>query len=1326
VPGIWLTLLYFAFLQNLGQTSFDTKFDLTADPGDFLARSLHLWNQESSFGELQNQAYGYLFPQGAFFWVGELAGIPDWVVQRLWSGLLLVVAFEGARRLWRAMAPGASPWSAIVGGLAFATAPRLLGLAGVLSAEVLPTSVLPWVVLPLVLAQTGRLGVRTGALLSGVAVLCMGGVNAVENLAALPLPLLVVLATWRRPGGKRLTAWWAVAMTAAASWWMLPLLVLGKYSPPFLDYIETSIAVVRPLGWLNTVRGADHWVSYYFVGGRAWWPGSYDLSTDALLIALTAVVAALGLAGLVLRSMPWRRPLALSLVVGVLCLTVARAGPLESPLHDFFQYLLDDPLSMLRNVHKVDPLVRLPLALGLAHATAVVLALERTSVRRRVGRAAAVVVVAALVVAAAQPLFLSRMRKEGWTELPDAWQEAAVYLAGPEARGATLVLPGSGFGQQWWGWTIDEPIQGLADSPWVTRSQVPLTPGATIRLLDSIEDRIVDGQGSPELATMLARAGIGQVLVRRDIDFFTSGVPAPARVDLAIARSPGLERVRGFGSSGFGEQTLIDVYRVDLPVERAAAFARSDVTTLAGGPDDILTALEAGDLRPEQPTVIWGEEGWPPEAPDIVGDGYRKRERAFGRLNDAVSQVMAADEPFRTRRAANDYPGVPGAPLVVAGYDDVAAITASSSGGYTDTFGNTRPELGPYSAFDGETTTYWQSAPLQDPVGQWVEARLAEPERLGYVDVRPSTDGIAGVPVREIEVTAGDQVHRVAIDPAAPNVRVPLDGSRVDGVRVTVTEVAGSEGVVAIRDIELQGVELDRRLVVPDTGAGAATDFVFRARPHRRACIDVGLGMGCADESQARPSEEQAGIFREITVHEGGTWTLSGEVVALPADSTQRLLEPINKKVRVRASSTFFDEPGVGAQMAYDGDPSTYWMPTRGTENPTLTLTWPEPRFISGLQIVPPRGEAVAPTHVVLRAGDEVRDVDLGLGGGRFEPLATNELEVVFDTPSPGGPQLGVGDLALRGLDDLRFRIDKDRATGALCGLGPELEVDGKVYSTAVRGTVEDVLDGSPLALRGCSGPVALEPGTHRLELRSTSQFAPTLVNLRADAAERAAPGPRRTVEIGRWDSNDRTLELGAGPESVLVVHENVNAGWEARLDGRLLDSVRVDGWQQGYVVPAGEAGTVILTFAPDRLYRLALLAGAVVAALLVVGALVSRRRDRASALPVLWSGRSPEARALAWPVRLLGLALAALLGGPAFAGGVLLAEITRRWTRAGLLGAALVAVAGVAAGVVAATSPGLPPAWSDALAGIGVGCAVAAVLLHGAPRSPRAEGATP
>ena len=759
VPGIWVALFYFAFLQNLGQTSFDTKFDLTADPGDFLARSLHLWNQQSSFGELQNQAYGYLFPQGAFFWVGELVGLPDWMVQRFWSGLLLVLAFEGARRLWRAMAPEASPWSAILGGLAFATAPRLLGLAGVLSAEVLPTAVLPWVVLPVVLAQTGRLGIRTGALLSG----SRGAVHgrgqrgreprgAARSRSSWCSPPGVVRAAggwprggwrrWPRPPRGGCCRCWCWASTARPS---------STTSRPRSRSSGRSAgstpSAARTTGSPTTSSAAGP-------GGRA----SYDLSTGALLIALTSVVAALGLAGLALRAMPWRRPLTLSLLVGVLCLTVARAGPLESPLHDFFQYLLDDPLSMLRNVHKVDPLVRLPLALGLAHAVSVLLARRTHLGRRRVARASAVVVVAALVVAAAQPLFLGRMRKEGWTELPDAWQEAAAYLAGPEARGATLVLPGSGFGQQWWGWTIDEPIQGLAGAPWVTRSQVPLTPGATIRLLDSIEDRIVDGQGSPELADdagpgrhrpgagaarhrLLHQRGAG-ARARRPRDLPEPGAGAGARLRPLRLRRPADDR------------------RLPRrpPVERAEAFALTDVVTLAGGPDDVITALEAGDLRPEQPTVIWGEEGRPQEAPDIVGDGYRKRERAFGRLNDAVSQVMAADEPFRTRRAANDYPGCR------ARRSSSPATTTSRRSPPRRPAATPTPSATPGPSSVPTRRSTGRRPPTGSPrrsrsrSGSGSRRGSPSPTRLGYVDVRPATDGIAGVPVREIEVTAGDQV----------------------------------------------------------------------------------------------------------------------------------------------------------------------------------------------------------------------------------------------------------------------------------------------------------------------------------------------------------------------------------------------------------------------------------------------------------------------------------------------------------------------------------------------------------------------------------------
>jgi len=128
-------LLLGSLLQQPGRTTFDTKFDLTADPAAFLGRALHLWNPVT-LGELQNQAYGYLFPQGPYFLAAQAVHLPDWLAQRLWSGLLLVVAYEGARRLCRSL--GITGAAALIGGLCYALSPRLLGAVGVLSGEVLP------------------------------------------------------------------------------------------------------------------------------------------------------------------------------------------------------------------------------------------------------------------------------------------------------------------------------------------------------------------------------------------------------------------------------------------------------------------------------------------------------------------------------------------------------------------------------------------------------------------------------------------------------------------------------------------------------------------------------------------------------------------------------------------------------------------------------------------------------------------------------------------------------------------------------------------------------------------------------------------------------------------------------------------------------------------------------------------------------------------------------------------------------------------------------------------------------------------------------------
>jgi arabinofuranan 3-O-arabinosyltransferase len=87
--------LVLTFAQSPGQISPDTKLDLTANPLRFLSRAFNLWNSDLPFGQAQNQAYGYLFPHGTFFLAGDVLGLPDWVIQRLWWALLLVVGFWG-------------------------------------------------------------------------------------------------------------------------------------------------------------------------------------------------------------------------------------------------------------------------------------------------------------------------------------------------------------------------------------------------------------------------------------------------------------------------------------------------------------------------------------------------------------------------------------------------------------------------------------------------------------------------------------------------------------------------------------------------------------------------------------------------------------------------------------------------------------------------------------------------------------------------------------------------------------------------------------------------------------------------------------------------------------------------------------------------------------------------------------------------------------------------------------------------------------------------------------------------------------------------------
>ena len=303
--------------------------------------------------------------------------------------------------------------------------------------------------------------------------------------------------------------------------------------------------------------------------------------------------------------MPLRRALLASALIGLLCLTAGNPATLGSLVDGPVRDLLDGPLAPFRNVHKVDPLVRLPLALGAGPRGRA--AVAPAGATTRPAPPAPRSRWSSWSSGAALPLLTGDLRMPGFREVPDAWVQTADYLEQqPDSR--ALVLPGSGFGLQTWGWTIDEPLQGVASSAWVTRSQVPLVPGPTARYLDTIERRIASGEGGEGLADLLARGGITHVVLRRDLDPLVAETVPSDRAELALVSSPGLERVAGFGSSGFGDQAMIEVYRVDREVASVSLLDPDGLDRLHGAPDDVLSAIEAGVLDPDRPVEITADD----------------------------------------------------------------------------------------------------------------------------------------------------------------------------------------------------------------------------------------------------------------------------------------------------------------------------------------------------------------------------------------------------------------------------------------------------------------------------------------------------------------------------------------------------------------------------------------------------------------------------------------------------------------------------------------------------------------------------------------------
>ncbi len=80
--------------------------------------------------------------------------------------------------------------------------------------------------------------------------------------------------------------------------------------------------------------------------------------------------------------------------------------------------------------------------------------------------------------------------------IPGYWYQTADYLA-QRAATTALVVPASAHGLYTWGWTIDEPLEALAQSPWVDREFVPYGGAGSTRVIDAIDQALRTGLPQP-------------------------------------------------------------------------------------------------------------------------------------------------------------------------------------------------------------------------------------------------------------------------------------------------------------------------------------------------------------------------------------------------------------------------------------------------------------------------------------------------------------------------------------------------------------------------------------------------------------------------------------------------------------------------------------------------------------------------------------------------------------------------------------------------------------------------------------------------------------
>ena len=1210
------------FLLRAGELNADTKLYLTSDPGRLLSGATRAWDPSQFLGYVPHQAVGYLWPMGPFFWLGDVVGLPDWIMQRLWLSLIFAAAGTGVYLFLKRL--GFRPDAALAGAIFFQVTPYVLSYQSRTSVMLLPWAATGWLAL---IAHRGsrRDGWRDPAIIALI-VFSVGGINATALVMVAPVVLIVAFCN--RESRLRQTTLRFLRRSAALSalcsmWWISMLAIQARYGAAVLSYSETLEAVSSTSTSFEVLRGMGYWLNYVVVG-----PDYGTTSAVKLMSSTPALIASclLPLSGVIWLGLSRHRHVgqaSVLVLVGLVASTGAYGMTRSSLVMRALSANSESSLALaLRSSTRAIPVLLLGLAIAWGGTTEWTLTRLATRVRLP-GLMAPVVTLAVLVVAlpslhSSGVVDTSLMRP---AEPPLSWRQTDVLLDGSISPSARVVqVPGQEFGAYDWGFTVDPIWPAVSTRPLATRDLLPLGGEQSMDLLYAFDDAVQNGATTDiGVRSTARRLGAGAVLLPGDLDEerFKTTPPSEAIVENELSID---EEV----SLGTGQHSII------LDPSTSVATVASDLVQLAGSGAGIVTADSQNLIgrRLVLYTADQGDEELRQAADDniplIVTDTNRVQARHWRTSYDTVG--YSEDGTDITRVLRDDiadrrlgvFPELNSSQMsaeqtVVRQRGDVVARATS--------YGTPLlywPEHRPSAAIDGDLRTAWRTGAYANPSGEaitvsasspFTEVRLVQPQSASedrwITQISYSVDEGDFV---ELALTMDSrqskgQVIRLPRAALSLTLRIDLVGWSVNGVQ------AGLDGV-GFAEIDLGFSPTTEETNIPSRAlklsrADRPVAYTFsrlRARVSSTWRMDPEIDL------------------RRIFLVPGDT-SVRGELTgSLAFDADERLVAPW-LGVTTFASGRFTRDFSTAGWNATDGNETTVWVGAQGVTR-GASLSFQMESSSDGVITQPISEQYSLIRRAMLSDGKrtEIVDFDDATGTGHFKAsslrpgrwtLTVTETKTLFSVDQrsnvPASLPIAISDIRSDGLQWIVPSLPSTNTSTLPIALnGKEVRVSLKWRGLPQRPTFTAQI---PETLLG----------------RGSATFTSSSLHDAGVAIDEVAIVNHAWQEVSDTDSRPLTITTGSttrqasfpgcATECWFVFAESYNRGWSARLGGSDLGEPRsINGGFNGWRIPAGtQPGVITLRFEPQLWLNIGLaVTASTVMCILILLVVNSRRRTSA------------------------------------------------------------------------------------------------------------------